>query len=69
MTRKLLTVAETARRLRRSPTLLYRWISEGRLRGQKFGMAVLIDERDVARFEKNAPERRKRGGGRGKSQG
>jgi excisionase family DNA binding protein len=68
MPSKLLTVAEAARRLRRNPTLVYRWISEGRLRGQKFGMAVMVDERDLARFEKEAPARRKRGGGSGKSQ-
>lgn len=60
---KLVTVAEAARRMRRSPTLVYRWISQGRLRGQKYGYAVLVDERDLVRFENNAPERR--GGRRG----
>lgn len=61
---KLLTVAECARRLQRSPTLVYRWISEGRLRGRKYGYAVLVDERDLVRFEKSRPERRGGGGGR-----
>jgi len=64
---KLLPVSEVARRLRRSPTLVYRWISEGRLRGQKYGYAVLVEERELARFEKNAPARRGGGGRRGKS--
>jgi excisionase family DNA binding protein len=59
---KYLTVAQVARKLRRSPTLVYRWIAEGRLRGQKLGYAVLVDERDLERFAKDAPERRKRGG-------
>lgn len=58
----LLTVGQVAKRLKRSPTLIYRWVSDGRLRGQKYGHAVLIDERELARFEKDAPERRKRGG-------
>lgn len=65
--RKLLPVAEVARCMRRSPTLIYRWISEGRLRGQKYGYAVLVEERELARFEKNAPERRGGGGRRDKT--
>jgi excisionase family DNA binding protein len=66
-THKLLPVSEVARRLRRSPTLIYRWISDGRLRGQKYGYAVLVEERELARFQKNAPERRGGGGRRDKS--
>lgn len=66
-THKLLAVSEVARRLRRSPTLIYRWISEGRLHGQKYGYAVLVEERELARFQKNAPERRGGGGRRDKS--
>jgi excisionase family DNA binding protein len=54
---KLLTVSQVAKRLDRHQKLVYRWISEGRLRGQKFGMAVLVDERDVTRFAKEAPPR------------
>lgn len=60
---KLLSVGEVARRLRRNPVLVYRWISEGRIRAQKVGRAVVIDEREVGRFQKREPERRRRRGG------
>jgi excisionase family DNA binding protein len=61
---KLLSVAEVARRLKRNPVLVYRWIDEGRLRAQKVGRAVIVDERDVEQFAKQQPERRRRGGQR-----
>jgi excisionase family DNA binding protein len=64
MPSKLLTVAQVAKRLDRHEKLIYRWISEGRLRAQKYGMAVLVDEQELARFAKRAPERRERGGRR-----
>jgi helix-turn-helix protein len=59
---KWLTVHETSRKLRRSPILVYRWLTTGRLKGQKFGHAWLVSEREIARFLKNEPERRRRGG-------
>jgi len=58
---KLLSVAETARRLKRNPVLVYRWITEGRIRAQKVGRAVIVDERELERFVKQQPERRRRG--------
>jgi excisionase family DNA binding protein len=61
MPAKLLTVVQVAERLDRHEKLVYRWISEGRLRGQKYGMAVMVDERDLVRFEKDAPMRRDEG--------
>lgn len=61
---KLLSVAEAARRLRRNPVLVYRWIAEGRIRAQKIGRAVIVDERELERFTKRQPERRRRGGTR-----
>ncbi len=57
---KLLSVGEVAKRLRRNPVLLYRWISEGRIRAQKVGRAVVVDEREVQRFKRHEPERRAR---------
>lgn len=63
----LLSVREVAERLQRNPVLVYRWIAEGRLRAQKVGYAVVVDERELKRFEKRLPERRAprpRGGGR-----
>lgn len=61
---KLLSVGEVARRLDRNPILVYRWISEGRIRAQKIGRAVIVDEREVARFAKRQPKRVARGGTR-----
>ena len=55
---KRYTVSETARRIRRSPVLVYRWLQTGRLGGQKFGHAWLVSDRDIARFMKREPERR-----------
>ena len=45
-----LTIAEAAQRLGRSPEMIRRWAREGVLRSQKFGQAVMIDEREVATF-------------------
>lgn len=59
---KLLTVAQVAKALDRHEKLVYRWIAEGRLRGQKYGTAVLVDERELARFRKQQPPRLRRGG-------
>jgi len=56
------TVEEAAKRLGRNPELVRRWLREGRLRGEAFGHAWAIDERELARFAKKAPGRRGGGG-------
>jgi excisionase family DNA binding protein len=61
------TVEEAARRLGRNPELVRRWLREGRLKGEAFGHVWAIDERELARFAKSAPERRDRGGRRDKT--
>lgn len=58
---KRYTVEEAARRLNRNLALVYRWLAEGRLRGEKWGRSWLIRDRDLQRFLRNAPERRKSG--------
>jgi excisionase family DNA binding protein len=47
----VLTVAETANRVGRSPETVRRWIREGRLRAQRHGGRQLIDDRDVRVIE------------------
>lgn len=51
-----LTVAQVARRLRRHPKLVYRWIAEGRLRAERAGSVWLVHKETLARF---APPARK----------
>ncbi len=55
-----LTVDEAARRLDRNVQLVRRWVREGRLRGQLFGRSWMIQERDLERFRRHEPERRRR---------
>lgn len=55
-----LTVPEAAARLARNPKLVRRWLTEGKLKGGKFGPVWMVDERELARFRKNEPERRER---------
>ena len=43
----MLTVPEAARRLRRNPETVRRWIREGKLRSQRVGTQHLIDEEDL----------------------
>lgn len=43
----MLTVPEAARRLRRNPETVRRWIREGRLRSTKVGTQHLLDEADL----------------------
>jgi excisionase family DNA binding protein len=57
-----MTVADVAHRLKRNPYLVYRWLREGRLRGEKFGYSWLITERELRRFIRDEPERRSRAG-------
>src|ERR671918_694800 len=43
----MLTVAEVARRMRRDPETIRRWIQSGRLRARRVGTQHLIDEADL----------------------
>jgi excisionase family DNA binding protein len=44
----MITVPEAARRLRRNPETVRRWIREGKLRSTKVGTQHLVDEHDLA---------------------
>jgi excisionase family DNA binding protein len=44
----MLTVPEAARRARRNPETVRRWIREGKLRATKVGTQHILDERDLA---------------------
>ena len=46
----MLTVPEAARRAKRDPETLRRWIRSGRLRATKVGTQHLIEEDDLARL-------------------
>ena len=48
----MLTVPEAARRLRKNPETLRRWIREGKLPARKVGTQHVIDERSLEAFEK-----------------
>lgn len=43
----MLTVPEAARRLRRNPETVRRWIREGRLRATKVGTQHFVEEEDL----------------------
>ena len=43
----MLTVPQAARRVRRNPETVRRWIREGRLRAHRVGTQHLIDEADL----------------------
>ena len=43
----MLTVPEAARRLRRNPETIRRWIREGKLRSTRVGTQHIIDEHDL----------------------
>lgn len=43
----MLTVPEAARRLRRNPETIRRWIREGKLRSTRVGTQHLVDEADL----------------------
>ncbi|MDE3103185.1 MAG: helix-turn-helix domain-containing protein [Chloroflexota bacterium] len=57
-----LTVEKVARRLDRSEQLVRRWLREGRLRGQLFGRSWMVQEREIERFHRHEPRRRKNSG-------
>lgn len=50
----MLTVPEAARRLRRNPETVRRWIREGRLRSTKAGTQHLIEEADLDQLRPDA---------------
>lgn len=45
----LMTVPEAARRVRRNPETVRRWIREGKLRSEKVGMQHLVSADDLER--------------------
>lgn len=47
---KVLTVPEAARRARRNPETVRRWIREGKLPATRVGTQLVLDERDLAAF-------------------
>ncbi len=51
----MLTVSEAARRTRRDPETVRRWIRSGRLKATRIGTQHLIDEEDLARVVSDAP--------------
>ena len=55
-----LTVDEIAKKLRRNPELIRRWLREGRLRGERIGWSWTITPAELDRFKRTAPERRRR---------
>lgn len=56
-----LTLAETARAMRRNVELVRQWVKTGRLPARKRGFMWFIRARDLARFVKDEPVRRPRG--------
>ena len=43
----MLTVPQAAKRVRRNPETVRRWIREGKLRSQKIGTQHFVNERDL----------------------
>ena len=50
----MLTVPEAARRTKRDPETVRRWIRSGRLKATRIGTQHLIDEEDLARLESDS---------------
>lgn len=50
----MLTVPEAAKRLRRNPETVRRWIREGKLRSTRIGTQHLLDEADLAQLAPDA---------------
>lgn len=57
---KRYTVAQAAAKMRRNPILVYRWLQEGRLKGEKFGHAWLVSATELQRLMRAEPGRRRR---------
>ena len=55
-TTTVLTVPEAAKRVRRDPETVRRWIRAGRLRSQRVGTQHLIDEGDLEALLDDGPE-------------
>lgn len=51
----MITVPEAARRLRKNPETIRRWIREGRLRSRRVGTQHMLEEGDLASFEGDRP--------------
>lgn len=51
----MITVPEAARRLRRHPETIRRWIRSGRLRSEKVGTQHLVRESDLEMFRDHEP--------------
>jgi excisionase family DNA binding protein len=49
----MLTVPEAARRTKRDPETVRRWIRSGRLRATRIGTQHMIDEDDLARLTRD----------------
>jgi excisionase family DNA binding protein len=47
----MITVPEAARRIRRNPETVRRWIREGRLPSTRIGTQYLVDEQDLDALE------------------
>jgi excisionase family DNA binding protein len=46
----MLSVPEAARRIRRNPETIRRWIREGKLRSERIGTQHFVDPRDLERM-------------------
>lgn len=51
----MLTVPEAARRVRKNPETVRRWIREGKLRSRKVGTQHVIEEADLDAFAGGTP--------------
>ena len=52
----MLTVPEAARRVRRNPETVRRWIREGKLRSHKVGTQHMIEEHDLDELVSDEPD-------------
>jgi len=50
----MLTVPQAARRARRNPETVRRWIREGKLRSRKIGTQHIIEETDLERLTRGS---------------
>ena len=57
---KRLTVDQIAEKLQRHPELVRRWLRSGRLHGERIGWSWTVLPRDLERFRRELPIRRRR---------